>query len=40
MSRLVTYGLGGYCEDCLPEHDHPLNNLISDMEVSDESDSE
>lgn len=40
MSRVITYGLGGYCAECSPEHDHPLNNLISDVEVDDESVSE
>jgi hypothetical protein len=22
------YGLGGWCENCDPSHDHPLNNII------------
>lgn len=26
----VTYGLGGYCENCVPDHDHPLHNIISE----------
>lgn len=37
--RRVTFGLGGYCEDCLTEHDHPLHNIIEDIEVEDESNS-
>lgn len=36
MPRLVTYGLGGYCENCDPSHDHPLHNLVSDIEIPEE----
>jgi len=26
----ITYGIGGYCENCDPvKHNHPLNNLIN-----------
>lgn len=28
----VTYGLGGYCENCDPTHPHPLNNIIEIIE--------
>lgn len=38
--RIVTFGLGGYCEDCSPEHDHPLHNIIEDIEVEDENNSQ
>ena len=33
---IVTYGIGGYCADCDPLHNHPLNNVISVEEISDE----
>lgn len=33
MANLVTYGLGGYCENCNQSHDHPLHNIISVEEV-------
>lgn len=29
MGLNITYGLGGYCENCDPSHDHPLNNILS-----------
>jgi hypothetical protein len=32
---VVVYGVGGYCENCDPSHDHPLNNVISEEEVSE-----
>jgi len=35
MSRIVTFGSGGYCEDCDPSHDHPLHNIIEDIEIPD-----
>ena len=35
MAQSVTYGIGGYCENCDPSHPHPLNNLISIEEVPD-----
>lgn len=31
----ITYGIGGYCENCDPSHPHPLNNLISIEEIPD-----
>ena len=34
-NREITYGLGGYCADCDETHDHPLHNLISDIETPD-----
>ena len=39
-NREITYGLGGYCENCDETHDHPLHNLISDIEILDEEVSE
>ena len=35
MAQKYTYGLGGYCENCDPSHDHPLHNLISVVEIED-----
>jgi hypothetical protein len=32
---VVVYGIGGYCENCDSSHDHPLNNVISEEEVSE-----
>ena len=40
MRREITYGFGGYCENCDETHDHPLHNLISDIETPDEEVSE
>ena len=36
MSRQVTFGLGGYCADCDNTHDHPLHNIIEDIEIPDD----
>jgi len=36
MSREITYGIGGYCENCDETHDHPPHNLISDIEIADD----
>ena len=36
--RYELYGIGGYCEDCSPDHDHPLHNIIEVRD--DESNSE
>lgn len=35
MGQIVTYGLGGYCAECDPSHDHPLNNLIEVIETEE-----
>jgi len=35
MAINTTYGIGGYCADCTPEHDHPLHNIIEEVEVPD-----
>jgi hypothetical protein len=34
----IEYGIGGFCEHCAPEHDHPLNNIVyaKEVEVPDE----
>ena len=34
--RHTIYGLGGYCADCNPSHDHPLNNVIKEINIPDE----
>lgn len=36
MAAIITYGLGGYCENCDESHDHPLNNLISIVEIEED----
>jgi hypothetical protein len=33
--RIVTYGLGGYCEKCSDKHDHPLHNIVEEIEIPD-----
>lgn len=40
MTRIVTYGLGGYCEDCNESHDHPLHNIVEVIESPEEAPSE
>lgn len=35
MATNIVYGIGGWCEDCSPEHDHPFENIISIEEVPD-----
>lgn len=37
--KQVTFGLGGYCEKCTAKHDHPLHNLISEIEIPDDEES-
>jgi hypothetical protein len=32
----TTYGIGGWCQNCDPSHDHPLNNIIEQIEIPDE----
>lgn len=34
------YGLGGYCENCDESHDHPLHNLIAEIDLPDEEETE
>lgn len=36
MATVIVYGLGGFCVDCDPSHDHPLHNIIEEIEVPDE----
>ena len=38
MPKYQLFGIGGYCADCTPDHDHPLHNIIEEREY--ESDSE
>lgn len=40
MTRIVTFGLGGYCDNCDSSHDHPLNNIVEIVEIPDEPTSE
>jgi hypothetical protein len=35
MTKVVTFGIGGYCENCDPTHDHPLYNIIEIIEIPD-----
>lgn len=32
MSRIVTFGIGGYCAECDESHDHPLHNIVEVIE--------
>jgi hypothetical protein len=34
--RIVTFGLGGYCENCDETHDHPVHNIVEIIELDDE----
>lgn len=31
------FGIGGYCEDCSPTHDHPLHNIIEETVIEEET---
>lgn len=33
--KTIIFGLGGFCEDCNPLHDHPLNNIIEEIDGPD-----
>lgn len=33
MATQEIYGFGGYCENCDPSHDHPLNNILEVIEL-------
>lgn len=35
MSKVIVYGIGGFCEDCDNTHNHPLNNIVEQYEVED-----
>lgn len=34
--RKIVYGVGGYCENCDESHDHPIHNVIEDIEILEE----
>jgi hypothetical protein len=36
MAIHITYGEGGFCENCDPNHPHPFNNIVEQIEVPDE----
>jgi len=38
--RKITYGLGGHCENCDETHDHPLHNIVEDVEIPDPPDTD
>ena len=33
---IITYGFGGWCENCDETHDHPLHNIVEIRETPDE----
>lgn len=35
MSTVIVYGIGGFCDDCKPSHNHPLHNIVEQYEVED-----
>lgn len=35
MSQIVTFGLGGFCENCDESHDHPLHNIVEIVDIPD-----
>jgi len=36
MAENITFGLGGYCENCDETHDHPLHNIVEIVELPDD----
>lgn len=36
MMTNTIYGLGGFCSNCEQSHDHPFQNIIEQVEVSDQ----
>jgi hypothetical protein len=40
MALNITYGQGGYCENCDNTHEHPLHNILEQTEVADTSTSD
>jgi hypothetical protein len=38
--KTVTFGLGGFCENCDATHDHPLHNIVEITETPDEPEDE
>jgi len=35
MAINITYGEGGYCENCDDTHEHPLHNIVEQTEADD-----
>lgn len=33
MSKVIVYGIGGFCENCQNNHDHPQNNIVEQYEL-------
>jgi hypothetical protein len=40
VSQIITFGFGGYCENCDETHNHPLHNIVEVTEIEDEEGSE
>jgi hypothetical protein len=40
VTQIVTFGLGGWCENCDATHDHPLHNIVEIIETPDEPEDE
>lgn len=36
MAQIVTFGLGGFCENCDESHDHPLHNVVDVVDIPDD----
>lgn len=34
--RHTIYGFGGFCAECNSSHDHPLNNIVEEIDLPDE----
>ena len=37
MNSIVTFGFGGYCENCDETHDHPLHNIVEVIELPEQT---
>jgi hypothetical protein len=35
IMKHTIYGLGGFCAECSPSHDHPLNNIVEEIDIPD-----
>lgn len=35
MAFIVTYGIGGWCENCDPSHGHPLHNIVEQVFIEE-----
>lgn len=33
--QITSYGVGGYCANCTPEHQHPLHNIVAESVIPD-----